>query len=189
MAWIKMLETFLPQWEKRAPSELIEAWAEQWGTGDALEKLIHAAFFHDTMEGFLTALDLGEEQDIRRATGRDYTTDAVQLMTLHGAKGLEFPWYFWQGSTVAPYLWSEPARPPNTKEERRLLFVGITRAKESLTLTVGEGSSPFSGRNSPPPSAWKQSKFLLRRKKNPHCFKSIPAYHHIHRINGCFPRR
>lgn len=143
MAWIKMLETFLPQWEKRAPSELIEAWAEQWGTGDALEKLIHAALFHDTMEGFLAALDLGEEQDIRRATGRDYTTDAVQLMTLHGAKGLEFPVVFLAGVNRGTLPLERAGETPNTKEERRLLFVGITRAKESLTLTIGEGSSPF----------------------------------------------
>ena len=138
-----MLETFLPQWEKRAPSELIEAWAEQWGTGDALEKLIHAAFFHDTMEGFLTAWISAKNKTFAAPPEGDYTTDAVQLMTLHGAKGAGISVVFLAGVNRGTLPLERAGETPNTKEERRLLFVGITRAKESLTLTVGEGSSPF----------------------------------------------
>ena len=50
---------------------------------------------------------------------------------------------FLAGVNRGPLPLERAGETPNTKEERRLFFVGITRAKESLTLTVGEGSSPF----------------------------------------------
>ena len=65
--------------------------------------------------------------------------DAVVMMTLHGAKGLEFPVVFLVGMEegVFPHsraLW-EPAE---LEEERRLCYVGITRAMERLYLTCAE---------------------------------------------------
>lgn len=78
------------------------------------------------------ALDAGERQ-----AGEN--EDSVQLMTLHSAKGLEFPLVFLAGleENLFPHRMSieEPGR---LEEERRLCYVGITRAMEQLCITYAE---------------------------------------------------
>lgn len=78
------------------------------------------------------ALDAGEAQ------ADDYE-DAVQMMTLHSAKGLEFPMVFLAGMEegLFPHKMSldEPGR---LEEERRLAYVGITRAMQKLVITHAE---------------------------------------------------
>lgn len=67
----------------------------------------------------------------------DSDTDAVTLMTLHSAKGLEFPFVFIAGMEegIFPGMQSMFI-PSEIEEERRLAYVGITRAKEKLYLTA-----------------------------------------------------
>lgn len=127
---------------KKKPEGLIRAWMKEQGlTGDkALQKLADMAVFHKTMEGFLENLIFGEEGDLRRCGAGHYTADAVSLMTLHGAKGLEFPAVIILGlrkhSIPLEYVGED-----RLEEERRLLYVGMTRAKEELILlTYGEES-------------------------------------------------
>lgn len=78
------------------------------------------------------ALDAGERQAVA-------DEDAVQLMTLHSAKGLEFPLVFLAGveENLFPHKMSveEPGR---LEEERRLCYVGITRAMKKLYITFAE---------------------------------------------------
>ena len=78
------------------------------------------------------ALDAGEGQ-------ADAHEDSVQLMTLHSAKGLEFPLVFLAGmeENLFPHRMSieEPGR---LEEERRLCYVGITRAMDRLIMTYAE---------------------------------------------------
>ena len=103
-----------------------------------LEELINAArqFRLDdesgaTLGDFLAhaALEAGETQ-----AGQD--EDYVQLMTLHSAKGLEFPVVFLCGleQGLFPHLMSMN-NPEGLEEERRLCYVGMTRAKKKLYLT------------------------------------------------------
>ena len=84
------------------------------------------AFMYDA------ALDAGEAQ-------ADEHQDSVQLMTLHSAKGLEFPLVFLAGMEegLFPHKMSieEPGR---LEEERRLCYVGITRAMQKLFITYAE---------------------------------------------------
>ena len=83
------------------------------------------------------ALDSGDRQ-------ADEDQDAVQLMTLHSAKGLEFPLVFIAGmeENLFPHKMSidEPGR---LEEERRLAYVGITRAMQKLYLTFAESRSIY----------------------------------------------
>ena len=83
------------------------------------------------------ALDAGDRQ-------ADEDQDAVQLMTLHSAKGLEYPLVFIAGmeENLFPHKMSldEPGR---LEEERRLAYVGITRAMKKLYLTFAETRSIY----------------------------------------------
>ena len=113
-----------------------------------LEELVNAASNFDDVTladevdvkspAFLAAfldqasLDAGDTQ-------ADETDDAVQLMTLHSAKGLEFPLVFLAGMEegLFPHRMSMD-KIASLEEERRLCYVGITRAKSKLYLTHAE---------------------------------------------------
>ena len=69
----------------------------------------------------------------------DSEENAVVLMTLHSAKGLEFPFVFMPGMEDGLFPgWRAFDRPDGLEEERRLCYVGITRAKERLWMTGAE---------------------------------------------------
>ena len=76
-----------------------------------------------------------------KSTIYDPRAEAVALMTLHAAKGLEFPVVFICGleEGVLPHL--PPGREADIEEERRLLYVGMTRAREQLLLTSAQSRS------------------------------------------------
>ena len=78
------------------------------------------------------ALDAGEQQ-------ADESEDSVQLMTLHSAKGLEFPMVFLSGveEGLFPHKMSLEEG-DRLEEERRLCYVGITRAMQKLFITYAE---------------------------------------------------
>lgn len=92
------------------------------------------------------ALDAGEQQ-------ADEFEDSVQLMTLHSAKGLEFPLVFLVGmeENLFPHKMSmeEAGR---LEEERRLCYVGITRAMEKLYITYAESRRMYGDVNQNRPS-------------------------------------
>jgi DNA helicase II / ATP-dependent DNA helicase PcrA len=115
----------------------------------------------DDIEQFLMEISLGAEAD-----ALDPRADAVSLLTLHAAKGLEFSVVFiagcergllplwWPGAVPAPREGEGAARTIDEAEERRLLFVGMTRARARLFLTcaahrgrsgapAATGPSPF----------------------------------------------
>ncbi|MEY3219094.1 MAG: hypothetical protein RIT27_451 [Pseudomonadota bacterium] len=110
-----------------------------------LQELINAAkgFEVDSTEGLIpliaflsnAALESGEKQS-------DPNQDAVQLMTLHAAKGLEFPVVFLCGleEGLFPHIMSSQTV-EDLEEERRLCYVGITRAMQHLYLSYAESRS------------------------------------------------
>ncbi|MDG2288166.1 MAG: 3'-5' exonuclease, partial [Woeseiaceae bacterium] len=78
------------------------------------------------------ALEAGEGQ-------ADAWEDCVQLMTMHSAKGLEFPLVFMCGMEDGLFPHQRSVADPNgLEEERRLCYVGITRAMQSLYITHAE---------------------------------------------------
>lgn len=100
------------------------------------------------LDGFLEEVSL--LSDVDRA---DFDSDAVTLMTLHGAKGLEFPVVFMAGmeETIFPHsraLYDQQ----EMEEERRLCYVGMTRAKEELYLIHASARLLYGGMQHNPPS-------------------------------------
>jgi DNA helicase-2/ATP-dependent DNA helicase PcrA len=88
-----------------------------------------------TLQGFLdsSTLDNPADKDKEEQIARN----AVALMTLHAAKGLEFPEVYLVGleEGVLPHHRSLGEGEANIEEERRLCYVGVTRARERLTLS------------------------------------------------------
>ena len=126
------------------PRQLIAQLADRTGCkGRNVEQLLNAAVFHKQMEPLLSALAAGEEADLRRRSGQEKQSGAVSLMTLHGAKGLEFPVVFVAGINEGDLPHDRKGEEADPFEERRLLFVGMTRAREELILTCGGTPSPF----------------------------------------------
>ena len=104
------------------------------------------------LEGFLEEVTLMQERSKGYQDG-----DAVQLMTLHAAKGLEFDLVAITGleeGTFPAYRAFECD--DALEEERRLLYVGITRAREHLLLTNAHTRSHYGSRNHQQPSRFLQ---------------------------------
>lgn len=100
------------------------------------------------LEGFLEEVSLLSDLD-----SADFNSDAVTLMTLHGAKGLEFPVVFMAGleETIFPHsraLYDQQ----EMEEERRLCYVGMTRAREELYLIYAAARLLYGGVQHNPPS-------------------------------------
>ncbi|MFP5310499.1 MAG: DNA helicase PcrA [Actinomycetes bacterium] len=99
--------------------------------------------------GFLESVTLVSEQD--QLEGAD--EGQVTLMTLHNAKGLEFPVVFLVGleDGVFPHVRSL-SEPDELEEERRLAYVGLTRAQDRLYLTHADHRTLWGGASYNPPS-------------------------------------
>jgi DNA helicase II / ATP-dependent DNA helicase PcrA len=121
---------------------------EAQGRLENLAELVGVAGEHETIDEFLEAVSLVADQD-------ELTEDdsSVVLMTLHTAKGLEFPTVFIVGleDGVFPHLRSL-GEPDELEEERRLCYVGITRARERLYISNAWSRSLFGSTQYNPPS-------------------------------------
>lgn len=136
-------QDFLPLVSKEKPRRLLERWQGESPISSSMEKLQNAAVFWDDMASFHQALLLGREGDLRRAAGKTYASGAVRVMTLHAAKGLEFPVVFLCGVKEGSIPLEPSKGKSDLQEERRLFFVGITRAREELILAVPGKPSVF----------------------------------------------
>jgi DNA helicase-2/ATP-dependent DNA helicase PcrA len=149
------------------PSEIIEAVLDESGyraefeaenTVEAesrlenLQELVNAAAEYErvepeaTLDGFLQEQALFSEADRLTGEGR------VTLMTLHNAKGLEYGHVFVVGMEEGTFPHARSMDEQNLEEERRLAYVGITRAKKTLTLSYARVRSTYGEREYQMPS-------------------------------------
>ncbi len=123
-----------------------------------LEVLAGIAAEYDTLEDFLADAALMSSAD--EATGKN----TVTLMTLHAAKGLEFPVVFVVGLEEGLFPGTRAYdNESDLEEERRLMYVGITRAMQKLFLTFASSRYTFGSRNYSMPS-----RFLTELGYNPY---------------------
>lgn len=141
------LSEYRKDFPKLKPQKFLKKWMENEGMteNESMEKLSHMAIFYKTMPEFLKGLALGVESDLSRCGQKAYTADAVTLMTLHGSKGLEFPVTFLYGVRKGMIPLENSRQDVDLEEERRLFFVGLTRAREELILTTSGEESAFLG--------------------------------------------
>jgi DNA helicase-2/ATP-dependent DNA helicase PcrA len=156
----RFIQTYISLKEQLSLTELVNALVEETGilqkykeegTPDALSRmenireLLNAVYeyaqAHDsaTLEGFLEEVSLIADID-----SWEDRSNAVTLMTLHSAKGLEFPVVFISGleEGLFPLSRSHDNR-DDLEEERRLFYVGATRAKEKLYITWASSRRKF----------------------------------------------
>ncbi len=153
-----LIEYFKGQAQRESITDLLNEIIEQTGYIDSLEaddpvdaeariqnidELVNKAAAYEeacedrnepaTLSGFLEEVALVADID-----SLDEDQDYVVLMTLHSAKGLEFPRVYLAGmedGLFPSYMTITGDDPEELEEERRLCYVGITRAEEELTLT------------------------------------------------------
>jgi ATP-dependent DNA helicase Rep len=102
-----------------------------------------AEWFRAMQKGASSAGDLAAQLALLTHSDRDDPGNAVRLMTLHGAKGLEFRFVFIVGVEDGQLPHEGSIEEGRLDEERRLMYVGITRAKERLCLSYAARSRRF----------------------------------------------
>lgn len=139
-------------------TELIERVLQFWQTelhrtlddksSERMDRLrLRALPFANRLGDFLNALALQREVD-----EYDPRADRVTLMTLHAAKGLEFPIVFLVGCEENLLPLTLPGRATDVEEERRLFYVGMTRAQQKLILSHARNRFLFGQAMDNPPS-------------------------------------
>ena len=151
LKFVDLVNRLRERLERSTPAELVQLVIEESGyqaellaeaTDDAeerrrnLQELVNAALQYQeesdapTLDDFLASAALASDGD-----SQDARPDRVMLMTLHSSKGLEFPVVFLVGMEQGLFPGYRSLEDPAAlEEERRLLYVGITRAKEELHL-------------------------------------------------------
>ena len=171
--FINCMEEIISQKDKLKLSELIKKILKDTGYTQALENenTVEAENRIANLDEFLTvAIEFEEEsadnglsnflEGITLSSDLDNmeeTEESVTLMTLHSAKGLEFPVVFLVGMEEGIFPgYKSIGEQKELEEERRLCYVGVTRAKENLYLTNSKQRTTFGATTHNPPSRFLQ---------------------------------
>ena len=158
--FIQTIEYLRSKMEELSISELIKETLNKTGYTKALEleNTTEAETRIENLEEFLTVAIEFEEEEAENTLGdflegitlssdidgMEDSEDSVTLMTLHSAKGLEFPVVFLVGLEEGIFPGNKSiGEPKELEEERRLFYVGITRAKQYLYLTCAKKRTIF----------------------------------------------
>lgn len=148
--------------EDTAPSELIDAIIKVTGyreyildgTPQAEDREENLGALISDAQAFTSLPDFLEEVALMSSVDSASDGEKVTLMTLHAAKGLEFPVVFMVGMEegILPHVRVFEAGPAELEEERRLCYVGMTRAREELHLSYAYSRTSFGQRSYNPVS-------------------------------------
>ena len=158
--FIEVIEDLISKKDEYTITELIKHTLKETGYTKALEdeNSIEAENRIENLEEFLTVAVQFEEEEADNdlstflegitlssdIDGMDEEEESVTLMTLHSAKGLEFPVVFLVGMGEGIFPgYKSIGEPKELEEERRLCYVGITRAKNNLYLTCSRQRTMF----------------------------------------------
>jgi DNA helicase-2/ATP-dependent DNA helicase PcrA len=155
--------------------------AEQQARWAAVEEVVNALGNYQqrtkkpTMAGFLEEVAVGDRESDDKED--QLQRNAVALMTLHSAKGLEFPQVYLVGleEGLLPHRRSVELADASIDEERRLCYVGITRAQDRLTMSLALGRMKW---GKPRPS--QPSRFLFEitgQPQKPHPARAARTPH------------
>ena len=144
------------------PSDIIEKLLEKIGyrdyvmdgTPQAEDRNDNISVLAADAKSFATLPDFLEEVALMSSADQQNDGEKVTLMTLHAAKGLEFPVVFMVGMEdgLFPSERALEEGPRNLEEERRLCYVGMTRAREELYLSYAQSRAKFGLRTYNQPS-------------------------------------
>lgn len=144
------------------PFDVLEMILEKTGYRDALQDGTPQAEDRDGNIGsllsdaqtFATVSEYLEEVALLSSADSSHTDDSVTLMTLHAAKGLEFPvvWMVGMEDGVFPHSRVFDAGKDDLEEERRLCYVGMTRARQELHMSYAGSRMQFGQRSYNPSS-------------------------------------
>ena len=145
-----------------SPSEIIELLIDKTGyrdyildgTPQAEERESNLGALISDAKSFATVPDFLEEVALMSSMDTNSSEQKVTLMTIHAAKGLEFPVVFMVGMEegMFPHSRVYEAGPAELEEERRLCYVGMTRAREELHLSYAQSRLQFGQRSYNPAS-------------------------------------
>jgi len=156
------LQILREQAEDSSPAELIEALIKSIGyrdfvldgTPQAEDREENLGSLLSDAQNFTSITDFLEEVALMSSVDSQKTDNTVTLMTLHAAKGLEFPVVFMVGMEegILPHSRVFESSPADLEEERRLCYVGMTRAREELHLSYAYSRLQFGQRGYNPMS-------------------------------------
>lgn len=136
--------------EQSSSSKMAERRMENvWHLVQSIERMLEKSDDENDVEsviGKLVLLDILEQQK------EEDDSDRVQLMTLHASKGLEFPYVFLMGMEEDLLPHRSSIEEDNIEEERRLMYVGITRARKELNMTYTAKRKQYGEEFEPTPS-------------------------------------
>lgn len=145
-----------------APSDIIETLITKTGyrdyildgTPQAEEREANIGALISDAKSFASLPDFLEEVALMSSADTNSHEQKVTLMTIHAAKGLEFPVVFMVGMEegIFPHSRVYEAGPAELEEERRLCYVGMTRAREELHLSYAQSRLQFGQRSYNPAS-------------------------------------
>ena len=169
-----------------SPSDIIEKLIEKIayrdyvmdGTPQAEERDDNLSVLIADAKSFATLPDFLEEAALMSSVDQQSDGEKVTLMTLHAAKGLEFPVVFMVGMEdgLFPSERALEEGPHNLEEERRLCYVGMTRAREELYLLYAQSRAQFGLRSYNQPSRFLDDMGMGLFAVEPNAIDSSPTY-------------
>lgn len=182
-----------------------EAWLHEQNSNDKMaeRKMQNVWSLVDSIKGMIDKADEeGEEADLKTVINKlvlmdildqqeqEDNSDRVQLMTLHASKGLEYPHVFLIGVNEELLPHATSIEEDSIEEERRLFYVGITRAQRTLSMTLGQERRQYGEKIDCSPSRFldelpqEDLRWEGRGENKPQEEKDAVAHAHLSNIRG-----